>query len=475
MLFNSFQFIVFFAIVYGLYLILTHRYQNYWLLLASYFFYGSWDWRFLGLMLFSTVMDYGFGLLIYHAENEARRKLVLLTSITVNLAILFTFKYFNFFALSFNRLLSLFHLDLHPVLIQVILPLGISFYTFHNLSYIIDVYRGRVTPTRSFVSFALYVALFPQLIAGPIARPTHLLPQIENARRITYLMIREGGWLILLGFFKKVVLADNMIPFIKPVFENPHTAHGTQILFSLYAFAFQLYGDFSGYSDIARGLSKLMGFELMLNFHHPYFATNPTEFWKRWHISLSTWLRDYLYIPLGGSRHGEWQTYRNLLITMLLGGLWHGAAWNFVVWGLFHGAILAIHRMLKPLSDAMPINRLPEGHSSRWLWRALTLIGFFHITCFSLLIFVVKDLSHVTLLLHNMFHPFVLNGWTALITILLFAGPLLLMEWAEERTDQMPIVKFWPRPVRFVCYATVLAMIILCGVVERHEFIYFQF
>src|ERR1043165_1234325 len=328
MLFNSAQFVAFFAVVYGLYLVLRHRYQNLLLLGASYVFYGSWDWGFLGLMLFSTTMDYSFGLLLGRVEHAARRKALLVPSVPVTLGVLFVFKSFTFFATSLDRLLTVFALHLDVRIRALILPLGISFYPFHNLAYIVDVYRRRVAPSRSFVDFGLYVALFPQLIAGPIARTAHLLPQIEGERRITLDMLRNGAWLILLGYFKKVVLADNMAPFTKQLFEQPQSMHGTEVLFGLYAFAFQIYGDFSGYSDIARGLSNLMGFDLMVNFERPYFAANPADFWRRWHISLSTWLRDYLYIPLGGNRRGTARMYGNLLLTMFLGGLWHGAAWH---------------------------------------------------------------------------------------------------------------------------------------------------
>jgi alginate O-acetyltransferase complex protein AlgI len=465
MLFNSVPFVVFFVVVYGLYVVLTHRWQNALLLVASYFFYGSWDWRFLGLMLFSTTMDYAFGLLLGRMQDQARRRLVLIVSISVNLGILFVFKYFNFFAGSLDRLLSLFALHLDVRILNVVLPLGISFYTFHNISYIVDIYRRRVEPARRFEDFALYVALFPQLIAGPIARPAHLLPQIQRPRRITYDMLRNGAWLILLGYFKKVVLADNMAPFTQRLFENPHAMHGTEVLFGLYAFAFQIYGDFSGYSDIARGLSALMGFDLALNFQRPYFAANPADFWRRWHISLSTWLRDYLYIPLGGNRAGTARTYRNLLITMFLGGLWHGAAWHYVAWGIFHGVLLCAHRAAAPL-----LSRL-KGTA----WRVISIIAFFHVTCLGWLLFAVKSLRDVPLLLGNLAGPFALQGKLALLTLLLFAGPLLLMEYAEERSGTVAIVKTWPRPLRLAAYASVVVVIVLCGAVERHAFIYFQF
>jgi D-alanyl-lipoteichoic acid acyltransferase DltB (MBOAT superfamily) len=467
MLFNSVQFVVFFLIVYALYLVLAHRWQNLLLLAASYVFYGSWDWRFLGLMLFSTTMDYSFGLVLGRLQNQSRRKLILIVSIAVNLGVLFVFKYFNFFAASLDRLLALFALQLDVRILGIVLPLGISFYTFHNISYIVDVYRGRVEAARNFVDFGLYVAFFPQLIAGPIARPAHLLPQIHNPRRIRYAMLRTGAWLILLGYFKKVVLADNMAPFTKAFFENPHAAHGTEVLFGLYAFAFQIYGDFSGYSDIARGLANLMGFELMLNFDHPYFAANPPDFWRRWHISLSTWLRDYLYIPLGGNRHGTARTHRNLLITMFLGGLWHGAALHFVAWGMFHGAILSLHRIAAPFFARL------RGGAVR---HALAIVAFFHVTCVGWLLFAVKGLPDVPVLLHNLFiAPFEFRGRLMLLTMLIFAGPLLLMEWVEERRGEMHIVKSWPRPLRLASYAAMLAAIILCGAVERHAFIYFQF
>ena len=476
MLFNSFAFIAFFVVVYAAYVVLRHRAQNVMLLLASWFFYGSWDWRFLGLMLFSTAMDYGFGRLLARVRDPRRRKLILVTSVTVNLGILFVFKYFNFFAATFGRMLNVFALDPGAPLLQVILPLGISFYTFHNISYIVDVYHERVEPTRDFVEFGLYVALFPQLIAGPIARPAHLLPQIQAPRRITYEMFRNGAWLILLGYFKKVVLADNMAAFTKPLFANPHAFHGVEVLLGLYAFAFQIYGDFSGYSDIARGLSKLMGFELMVNFHHPYFAANPADFWRRWHISLSTWLRDYLYIPLGGSREGTLKTYRNLLITMLLGGLWHGAAWHFVAWGAFHGVLLCVHRAAEPLLASLRSMAAASNVFVRRALRAGGVFAFFNVTCIGWLLFAAPRLRDAGTLLRNMATRDLTHGRLAAVTMLCFALPLLAMEWAQERSGtSIPVVKTWPRALRLACYIAVFSAILLCGAVERHEFIYFQF
>jgi D-alanyl-lipoteichoic acid acyltransferase DltB (MBOAT superfamily) len=466
-LFNSLTFIAFFVVVYAMYLLLTHRWQNALLLAASYVFYGSWDWRFLGLMLFTTTMDYGFGRLLDRLQDEPRRRLVLVISVSVNLGILFIFKYFNFFFAGLDRLLSVIGLETDVRLLHVALPLGISFYTFHNISYIVDVYTRRVEPARRFVDFGLYVALFPQLIAGPIARPAHLLPQIQRPRRISYEMLRMGGWLILLGYVKKVVLADNMAPLTARMFENPNSVHGTEVLFGLYAFAFQIYGDFSCYSDIARGLANLMGFDLALNFRRPYLAVNPADFWRRWHISLSTWLRDYLYIPLGGNRGGSTRTYRNLMMTMLLGGLWHGAAWHYVAWGLFHGVLLCLHRAVAPM---LALRVMPRD---RLVWRGASVVAFFHITCVGWLLFAVKGLVDVPVLLRNLAQPY-FHGGMVLFTLLLFAGPLVMLELMEERAGGA-VVKNWPRPWRAACYASMVAAIVLCGALDRNAFIYFQF
>lgn len=471
MLFNSFQFALFFLGVYGIYLILTHRYQNCLLLVASYFFYGCWDWRFLSLIIISTVVDYFCGLGIYRSSSKEKKKVLLSVSVIANLGILFTFKYLNFFADSFERLLTLFGLSMDVHFIDVILPVGISFYTFQTMSYTIDIFLGKLKPAKNFLNFALFVAFFPQLVAGPIERARNLLPQVENKRTISYGMVREGLWLILLGYFKKLVIADNMIPFTRPIFENPHTVSGLEILIGIYAFAFQIYGDFSGYSDIARGLAKLMGFDLILNFKYPYFARNPRDFWSRWHISLSTWLRDYLYIPLGGNRRGRLITYRNLMITMVLGGLWHGAAWNFLAWGLFHSGILALHRLLEPHMKALELT----GRYCRFLWQTSLVIAFFHVTCFGWLLFAVKALSDVPLLLNNLFKPFAFNGNVALLTIIVFALPLLAVELSAEGDGKSNIVLHWPKWARICSYGVTFLLIFLCGAASKHEFIYFQF
>ena len=333
MLFNSITFFLFYLAVLLLYFLLPHRKQNILILIASATFYAAWDFRFLGLMYVSILTDYFCGLALERTSKEANRKWILGVSILINLGILFFFKYFNFFALSAERLLNSIGLPGWTHTLHIVLPVGISFYTFQCMSYSIDVFRREQTPTRNFIDFAAYISFFPQLVAGPIERASALLPQFEAPRHVSSDQVSQGIWRIFWGLFKKVVIADNLSSLVDPVFAWNTPLSGGLVLVSLYAFAFQIYCDFSGYSDMAKGLASVLGFKLMWNFKRPYFALNPKEFWSRWHISLSTWLRDYVYISFGGNRHGSFHTYRNLMLTMLLGGLWHGAAWTFVFWG----------------------------------------------------------------------------------------------------------------------------------------------
>jgi D-alanyl-lipoteichoic acid acyltransferase DltB (MBOAT superfamily) len=345
MLFHSTEFLLFFA-AFALLYWLTRRNRtgrNALIVVASYVFYGWWDWRFLGLLVISSLLDYAAGLALGRTQSARTRKAWLWASVGVNLSILGFFKYFGFFVDTFYALLDGAGVT-HPSWTwRVILPVGISFYTFQTLSYSIDVYHRRIEPTRDLLAFLAYVAFFPQLVAGPIERAGHLLPQFMVPRVIRMVDLEEGTWLVLWGLFKKVVVADHLAAYAELVFDRG-PAPAPVIVLGTLAFAGQIYGDFSGYSDIARGLARMLGFELMLNFNLPYAATSVREFWRRWHISLSTWLRDYLYIPLGGNRHGEARTRLHLLVTMLLGGLWHGASWNFVLWGAWHGILLVIHR-----------------------------------------------------------------------------------------------------------------------------------
>ena len=317
MLFNSLEFLVFFALVYGLYRVLGHRGQNRMLLLASYVFYGAWDWRFLSLILISTLVDYQAGLKIASSDQRGQKRFWLFCSVATNLSLLGFFKYFNFFAENLAGLFGLFGIQLDPVTLRIVLPVGISFYTFQTMSYTIDIYRGKLAPTRSLPDFALFVAFFPQLVAGPVERARNLLPQILAPRTVTREGFFQGCFLIGWGLFEKVFIADNLARIVDPVFATDGSWGGATILLACYAFAFQIFCDFDGYSNIARGIGKCLGFEIMINFNLPYFAVNPSDFWKRWHISLSSWLRDYLDIPRGGIRSGTWMTYRNLALTML--------------------------------------------------------------------------------------------------------------------------------------------------------------
>jgi D-alanyl-lipoteichoic acid acyltransferase DltB (MBOAT superfamily) len=346
MLFNSFTFLIFLAIV------LTaiawarrsgHRAENWLLVLASCVFYGWWDWRFLGLLLFTSTVDFLAALQISASGTQRRKRLFLTCSIGTNLAVLGFFKYCNFFAGSLAHLLRPLGVAMPDRLLDIVLPVGISFYTFQAMSYTIDVYRGRIPACRHPREFLTYITFFPQLIAGPIERAGEMLPQYSRDRRVTRVDIAEGFYLVLWGYAKKTVVADNLGLKVDRIFSQ-HSFTTADVIAGAVGFAFQVYADFSGYTDIARGVARWLGIRLCLNFDHPYFSANPREFWQRWHISLSNWLRDYLYIPLGGNRLGERRTYANLMLTMLLGGLWHGAAWNFVLWGGYQGGLLAVHR-----------------------------------------------------------------------------------------------------------------------------------
>jgi D-alanyl-lipoteichoic acid acyltransferase DltB (MBOAT superfamily) len=348
MVFNSFEFAVFLPLVFSLYWTVLRKRQNLLLLVASYIFYGWWDWRFLSLIVVSTFTDFYVAKAIAARQDATARRSLMLVSIAVNLGILGFFKYFNFFIDSAASGLDSIGLEPNLPTLAILLPVGISFYTFQTLGYTIDVYRGKMEPTNNRLAFAVYVAYFPQLVAGPIERASRLLPQIERVRtRLTQPEIRAGLYLILLGLFRKVVIADGLAPMVNEAFGRSGSGGWLRLLLGIYAFSLQIYGDFAGYSAIARGTSRLLGIELMENFRQPYLSRNITHFWRTWHISLSTWLRDYLYITLGGNRRGRLLTYRNLMLTMLLGGLWHGAAWTFVVWGGLHGLYLSVHRSLR--------------------------------------------------------------------------------------------------------------------------------
>ncbi len=477
MLFNSFEFAWFFVGVFLLYAAAAHRLQNVILLVGSYCFYGAWNPRFLSLIALSTLVDYLCGRWLERTSSQRRRRILVGVSILTNLGILGFYKYYNFFADSLSVLLQSWGFDPAPFRLSIVLPIGISFYTFQTMSYTLDVYRRKIPACHNLLDFAVFVSFFPQLVAGPIERAGRLLPQIQGERRIGYQEVRKGAWLILLGLFKKVVIADNLAALVDPVFADVNAATGPAALIGVYAFAFQIFCDFSGYSDIARGLAKLMGFELMQNFRLPYFATNPIEFWRRWHISLSTWLRDYVYISLGGNRHGRVRMCLNLMVTMVLGGLWHGAAWTFVTWGVFWGIVLVVHRLINT-QLVHPTTRLTST-----AWTLIRMVAFFHITCLGWILFRANSLADCSTLLakiSSLFGPAIGVQADAgigieLVWIAFLVVPLLGLQAFKARANDMYVVKQWRPPFRLATYLFLVACITLCGVTRRHEFIYFQF
>jgi D-alanyl-lipoteichoic acid acyltransferase DltB (MBOAT superfamily) len=461
MYFNSSAFIAFLATFLLLYFLLRDSLmnRNRLIVAASYFFYAWWDWRFTGLLLLSSVVDYYVGLSMEHAGSRKRRKLLIL-SLSVNLGVLAFFKYCNFFIENLDQLGSFFGLALNPRMLSVILPVGISFYTFQSLSYTIDVYRKQITPTRDLTAFLAYVSFFPQLVAGPIERASSLLPQFLTTRKVTAKSIEVGTWLILWGLFKKVVVADNLAPLVDMVYSDP-SIQGPIIALGTLAFGFQIYCDFSGYSDVARGIASILGFQLILNFNLPYFARTPSDFWRRWHISLSSWFRDYVYIPLGGNRGGRYRTQINLLLTMVLAGLWHGAGWNFILWGLWHGLLLTLFGKFQPRS----------GLQSTLSW-GVTMIGVFY----GWLLFRSQSFDQITSYTSNVWNP-VFPNWSASFVVcgLLFCSPILLMQvWQSRSKDLMPSLKL-PLLLKTALHSLLLYAIILFWDTRGTPFIYFQF
>ena len=468
MLFNSLEFFVFLGAVLVIHATLPPRARKALLLVASYIFYGAWDWRFLGLIALSTMVDFLVGLRLSASQDPSHRRTLLATSLVVNLSLLGYFKYAGFFVESFQQLLT--SLGYTPTVhaFNIILPVGISFYTFQTLSYTIDVYRGNLKATQSLLDFALYVAFFPQLVAGPIERASHFLPQIQRSPRPSRDEVISGAWLVLWGTFKKVVVADNLATLVDMVYGASHP-YGAEVLVATYAFAVQIYCDFSGYTDIARGVARLLGFDLMLNFRLPYSALDPSDFWRRWHISLSTWLRDYLYIPLGGNRHGTWRTYRNLFLTMLLGGLWHGAAWTYVAWGAYHGCLLATHRALR--SDQSSV---PPARTGVQIWARRFVM--FHLVCLGWMLFRADSISHFAALAGTLLSTPNLGlstQWLLPLTVLL--TPLLAYEALQVRWNSLePITNLGHGSKVALCITTLLTIVIL-GEDKSAPFIYFQF
>jgi len=477
MLFNSIDFAIFMPIVFCLYWFLAKKnisIQNGFIVLASYFFYACWDWRFLFLILFSTLTDYVIGLLLKKENVERKRKILLVISIVVNLSFLGFFKYYNFFIENFVAVFQLFGQDLNIHTLNIILPVGISFYTFQTMSYTIDVYRRKMNPTGDFVAFAAFVAFFPQLVAGPIERATNFLPQFQKKRIFEYGTAVDGMRQILWGLFKKVIIADNCAILVNQVFADYTNYSGGTLLLAAIFFAFQIYGDFSGYSDIAIGTARLFGFNLMRNFNYPYFSRNIAEFWRKWHISLTTWFRDYVYIPLGGSKGGKGQVIRNTFIIFLLSGFWHGANWTFLAWGAFHALLflplILTNRNRKYTGEIAPNRLLPTCKELAqmilafcfvvmgWIFfRAETLPDAFH---------------YIGRIFSGTFFPFLVeNQWINLVFILF----MLIVEWIQRNHahgyEFSRVKKRW---IRYVIYIlTVIVILWFMG--SNEQFIYFQF
>lgn len=395
MLFNSFQYLLFLPIVFCLYWFLAmgqRKMQNVLLLAASYFFYACWDYRFLALLVFSTLLDYITGIIIADNSNVKTKKLWLYISVITNLGFLGFFKYYNFFIDSFANALTSVGLHANPWTLNIILPVGISFYTFHGLSYVYDIYNNKIQAERNFVDYSLFVSFFPLLVAGPIERATHLLPQIKRSRSFDAARAAEGTRQMIWGFFKKIVIADSLAPAVNDIFLNYESYSGGTLILGIIFFAVQIYGDFSGYSDIALGTAKLLGFDLIENFKFPYFAKNIGDFWRRWHISLSSWFRDYVYIPLGGSRRGQWISIRNVLIIFLISGFWHGANWTFIIWGLIH-AILFLPSLFRKESTGVETGS-SRNHVFKYLYDGASVLITFSLVSFAWIFFRAESVSH---------------------------------------------------------------------------------
>lgn len=474
MVFNSGVFLAFFIVFFPLYWWVSHKHsltlRNALLLAGSYLFYGWWDWRFLGLLLFSSTMDYVVGLQLHKILHEPSRKRWLWLSVVINVSLLGFFKYFNFFIGSFSDLMQLLNIPVSLPVLKIVLPVGISFYTFQSLSYTIEIYRRRMEPTRNYLTILAYVSFFPQLVAGPIERAWHLLPQFSQIKKFRYVDAVQGLQLMLWGFFKKVVIADNLALVADMIFEPGAHHHGFTVLTGALCFTFQIYADFSGYSDIARGVAKLLGFDLMINFQSPYFSTSLTEFWHRWHISLSTWFRDYVFIPLGGSRTGEARTYRNLMLTFLISGIWHGANFTFALWGFAHGLLLCIEK-------ALGIKNRNKIYIPLVLLVVCILWIPFRATGIAHTMELLKQAASFTYSAEELFgvfaHAFpVIKGCSFLVVFVLF----MLLDYVLYSQELQTYLAKQKTVFRYLMYyAMLLSILLLSNLHVKPYFIYFQF
>ena len=479
MLFNSLDFALFLPIVFILYWFVTKKNlkaQNILIVVASYVFYGWWDYRFLSLILFSTLVDYAIGRALSTQEDTSKRKALLWTSILVNLGFLGFFKYYNFFLDNFVSAFSFFGQEINANSLNIILPVGISFYTFQTLSYSIDVYKRKLEPTKDIFAFAAFVSFFPQLVAGPIERATNLLPQFYTKRNFDYSKAVDGLRQILWGLFKKVVIADNCAQYANIIFNNSENYSGSTLVMGALFFTFQIYGDFSGYSDIAIGTSRLFGFNLKQNFAFPYFSRDIAEFWRKWHISLSTWFRDYLYIPLGGSRGSLSKKVRNVFIIFLVSGFWHGANWTFIIWGALNA--LYFLPILLTNNNRNHLDVVAKGSYLPSVKEALQMLLTFSLTVFAWIFFRAIDLEHALSYIGSMFSSTLLSIPKVLpAKVMLLLVFFMTIEWIG-REGQYGISKLgqkWKRPFRWAFYALIICMIGLFMQTKETPFIYFQF
>ena len=487
MLFNSIEFAIFLPIVFIIYWSLSKnvKTQNFFLLAASYFFYSWWDWRYLSLILFCSITNYIGGLLLLKTDEQKWRKLILIVCCLVSFGVLGLFKYYDFFVNSFVDAFSLLGVKLQPHTLKLILPVGISFYTFHTLSYTIDVYRRKFQSTKDIISFFLFVSIFPLAMAGPIERASNLLPQIYEKRRFNYNQAVDGMRQILWGSFKKMVIADNCAVFANQIFENYQTQSGSTLLLGAIFFTFQIYGDFSGYSDMAIGIGKLLGFKFLRNFHFPYFSRDIAEFWRRWHISLNTWFRDYLYIPLGGSRGSKAMVVRNTFIIFLVSGFWHGANWTFIAWGAYHAFLFLPLILLgenRKYTDTVAENKILPN------MKELLQMGFtFLLILFGWILFRSENIDHALHYISGIFSStlFTIPDLYGKRMVLFFTGILMLVEWIFRRkefgfqihtsTSIAQKSNFTNiRSLRWLIYI-VLVVIIIIFRGNQADFIYFQF
>lgn len=482
MLFNSLNFAIFLPIVFILYWFATKRnlrLQNILLLISSYFFYACWDWRFMYLLIFSTILDYFTGIKIHEASNQRNKLFWLWLSIGINLGFLGVFKYYNFFATSFADGLSLLGFKANLGSLQVILPVGISFYTFHGLSYVIDLYKNRIEPERNFIVYSVFVSFFPLLVAGPIERATHLLPQILKKREFDYTKAIDGLRQILWGLFKKAVIADNCAEYANTIFNNSADYSGSTLVLGALFFTFQIYCDFSGYSDIALGTARLFGIELLRNFAFPYFSRDIAEFWRRWHISLSSWFKDYLYIPLGGSKGGMWMKIRNTFIIFIVSGFWHGANWTFIIWGFLNALYIMPSIVFKTNRNNLEI--VAKGKYLPTIKEFFDIGITFSLTVFAWIFFRAANLTHAFSYISEIFSSSLFTiphfpGIGKSVTIVVLTCIFLIVEWLG-REQQFAIAYFgtkWYKPIRWAMYYAIIIVIFWLGGKEQ-QFIYFQF